>query len=68
MLFPLNHPPRVALDVEVERELELLLARVGGDAGSSPVDWSTRRDCGRCCDGPPTVDLRRPPSAPPPGS
>jgi hypothetical protein len=27
---PLRHPDRVALDVEVERELELLLNRVGG--------------------------------------
>lgn len=30
MPFPLRHPDRVALDVEVERELELLLARIGG--------------------------------------
>ncbi|HSX66829.1 hypothetical protein [Nocardioides sp.] len=28
--FPLQHPARVALDVEVERELELVLSRVGG--------------------------------------
>ncbi|MDZ5620002.1 glycosyltransferase [Nocardioides sp. HM23] len=30
MAMPLRHPQRVALDVEVERELELLLSRVGG--------------------------------------
>lgn len=30
MPFPLHHPATVALDVEVERELELLLSRVGG--------------------------------------
>lgn len=30
MPFPLRHPAVVALDVEVERELELLLNRVGG--------------------------------------
>lgn len=30
MPFPLDHPGRVALDLEVERELELVLARVGG--------------------------------------
>lgn len=29
MQFPLRHPPAVALDVAVERELELVLARVG---------------------------------------
>jgi hypothetical protein len=28
--FPLQHPANVALDVEVERELELMLNRVGG--------------------------------------
>lgn len=32
MPFPLRHPAEVALDVEVERELELLLNRVGGRA------------------------------------
>ena len=32
MPMPLRHPDRVALDVEVERELELLLSRVGGGA------------------------------------
>lgn len=32
MPFPLRHPQAVALDVEVERELELLLNRVGGRA------------------------------------
>lgn len=30
MAFPLQHPRAVGLDVEVERELELLLNRVGG--------------------------------------
>ncbi|GAB3855523.1 hemolytic protein HlpA [Nocardioides maradonensis] len=30
MPLPLRHPAAVALDVEVERDLELLLARVGG--------------------------------------
>ena len=30
MPFPLRHPAEVALDVEVERELELSLSRVGG--------------------------------------
>ncbi|GAB2779448.1 hemolytic protein HlpA [Nocardioides salsibiostraticola] len=30
MGFPLVHPTNVALDVEVERELELVLSRVGG--------------------------------------
>jgi hypothetical protein len=32
MPLPLRHPPTVELDVEVERELELLLNRVGGRA------------------------------------
>lgn len=32
MEFPLKHPERVALNVEVERELELHLNRVGGPA------------------------------------
>ena len=32
MEFPLRHPARVALDVDVERELELHLNRVGGPA------------------------------------
>lgn len=32
MEFPLQHPDRVGLDVEVERELELVLARVGSRA------------------------------------
>jgi len=32
MEFPLRHPARVALNVEVERELELHLNRVGGPA------------------------------------
>ncbi|KAA1427473.1 glycosyltransferase family 2 protein [Nocardioides antri] len=32
MEFPLKHPPEVALNVEVERELELHLNRVGGPA------------------------------------
>lgn len=32
MPLPLQHPAQVALDVEVERELELLLNRVGGRA------------------------------------
>ena len=32
MSFPLRHPPRVTLSVEVERELELVLNRVGGRA------------------------------------
>ncbi|TAM91367.1 MAG: glycosyltransferase family 2 protein [Jatrophihabitans sp.] len=32
MAFPLRHPARVALDREVERDLELLLDRVGGRA------------------------------------
>jgi hypothetical protein len=30
--FPLRHPERVAVDTEVERELELLLNRIGGNA------------------------------------
>ena len=30
MAMPLRHPARVELDVEVERELELLLSRIGG--------------------------------------
>ncbi|RJS45429.1 glycosyltransferase family 2 protein [Nocardioides cavernaquae] len=32
MTFPLQHPTTVAVDTEVERELELLLNRVGGRA------------------------------------
>jgi hypothetical protein len=32
MEFPLRHPAEVALDVAVERELELHLNRVGGPA------------------------------------
>lgn len=32
MDFPLRHPARVAINVEVERELELALSRVGGRA------------------------------------
>lgn len=34
MVFPLQHPPTVALNVEVERELELILSRVGGRAAT----------------------------------
>lgn len=30
MSFPLRHPPRVELDRNIERELELVLSRVGG--------------------------------------
>ncbi len=38
---PLRHPDRVALDVEVERELELLLTRVGGPCRPDrPAGWS----------------------------
>ena len=32
MPFPLRHPDRFAVNVEVERELELILNRVGGRA------------------------------------
>ena len=30
MPFPLRHPESVEIDIEVERELELVLNRVGG--------------------------------------
>jgi hypothetical protein len=35
MAFPLHHPARVVVDTEVERELELLLNRVGGRAAQT---------------------------------
>jgi len=34
MAFPLRHPAEVALDPQVERELELVLSRVGGRAAT----------------------------------
>ena len=58
MAFPLVHPAAVIVDVEVERELELILNRVGGRMARLARHWCARLGCAVCCARRPTVAPR----------